>query len=323
MKKVAVIIPVSPHESLEIVLSSAREIKSLDYKGFDVKILYSMDTNGEDERAELLRKEGVDVLLRESRGKRAGAINDALKYLKGFNPDYVAIFDVDSAPQSNFIQECVSALENDKKAYIASSRRYISNPINLVSKTIEAEYYLMNFLLEKSAFKQFNGLIGVHRAELLYQKELNERVITEDADYATRMHARGYRAILVSNTRTYEQSPVTWMDLLDQRKRWYYGGLELWRHWERVRKSENKRFVLSWTAAMVVTYIIILFLPFILLSPFVLFYYSQKLSRKIHFSVVAGLALHVIVLQYSALVAISNFITNKGVEWKAMERMME
>ncbi len=323
MKKVAVIIPVSPHESLEVILSSARKVKSLDYTGLDVKILYSVDVDGEDERAELLRKEGVDVLVRKSRGKRAGAINDAVQYLKDFSPDYISIFDVDSAPQPNFVQECVNALENDKEAYMASSKRYISNPLNFVSRTIEAEYYFMNFLLKKSAFKQFNGLIGVHRADFLYQNELNEKVITEDADYATRMHAKGYRAILVFNTKTYEQSPVTWRDLLDQRKRWYYGGLQLWRHWEMVRKSNSKKFVLSWTAAMIFTYIIILFLPFILLSPFVLIYYSRKLSRKVHFSVVAGLALHVIVLQYSALVAICKFITKRGVEWKAMERMAE
>lgn len=322
MKKVAVIIPVSPHESPEVVLSSARKVKSLDYTGFDVQILYAVDINGEDERAELLRKEGVEVLVRKSRGKRAGAINDAVQYLKYFNPDYISIFDVDSEPQSNFIQECVTALEGDKKAYMASSRRYISNPINFVSRTIEAEYYFMNFLLKRSAFKQFNGLIGVHRANFLYQNELNEKVITEDADYATRMHAKGYRAILVFSTTTYEQSPVTWMDLLNQRKRWYYGGLELWRYWGMVRKSESKKFVLSWTAAMVLTYIIILFLPFILLSPFVLFYYSRKLSRKVHFSVIAGLALHVIVLQYSALVAVYKFFTRRGVEWKAMERRM-
>ncbi|MFP3909155.1 MAG: glycosyltransferase [Archaeoglobaceae archaeon] len=318
MKKVAVIIPVSPHENPEVILSSAREIKSLDYTDFAVKILYSMDVDGEDERARILQKEGVDVLTRKSRGKRAGAINDALQYLRDFNPDYVAIFDVDSSPQKNFIQECVKALENDKRAYMASSRRYISNPINFVSRTIEVEYYLMNFLLKGSAFKQFNGLIGVHRAEFLYQNELNEKVITEDADYATRMHAKGYRAILVFNTKNHEQSPVTWADLFNQRKRWYYGGLQLWRYREDVRKSESKRFVLSWTAAMVFTYIIILFLPFILLSPFVLVYYSRKLSRRVHFSVIVGLALHVVLLQYSALVALSNFITRKDVEWKAM-----
>lgn len=322
MKKVAVIIPVSPHENPQVLLTSVRKIKSLDYTDFDAKVLYSVDVDGEDERASLLRNEGVDVLVRKSRGKRAGAINDALQYLGDFNPDYIAIFDVDSAPQSNFIQECVNALQNDKKAYMASSRRYISNPINFVSRTIEAEYYFMNFLLKKSAFKQFNGLIGVHRAQPLYQNELDEKVITEDADYATRMHAAGYRAILVFNTKTYEQSPVTWRDLLNQRKRWYYGGLQLWRYWGDVRRSESKKFVLSWTAAMVFTYIIILFLPFILLSPFVLFYYSRRLSRKIHFSIVAGLALHVIGLQYSALVAIYKFITKRGVEWKAMERMM-
>jgi 1,2-diacylglycerol 3-beta-glucosyltransferase len=242
MKKIAVIVPVSESEDPQVVLNSAKKITSLDYQNLIAKIVYVVDvTTEKDERITLLKTEGIEVFSRQRRGKKAGALNDALIYLADFKPDYVALFDVDSRPERNFIIECVSALEKDSMAYIASARRYISNPVNFVSRTIQAEYYVLNFLLKRSAFKQFNGLIGVLRADLLYKHKLNEGAITEDADYATRMHAKGCIAILVNTTRIYEQSPVSWMDLLNQRKRWYYGSLQLWRYWDAVKSSNNKK----------------------------------------------------------------------------------
>jgi len=322
MKKIAVIIPVAESEGPQVVLHSAKKNTSLDYENLITKIVYVVDVNSEnDERIKLLKKEGVEVFSRHSKGKRAGAINEALISLADFKPDYVALFDVDSRPARNFVTECVDALENDSMGYIASSRRYISNPLNLVSRTIQAEYYALNFLLKRSAFKQFNGLIGVLRADLLYKHKLNEGAITEDADYATRMHARGYKAILVNTTRIYEQSPVRWRDLLSQRKRWYYGALQLGRYWNVVKRSKNKKFIRSWVMALTMTYGIILFFPFVIVSPFIILIYSKKASPKISPSVSAGLVLYILALQYAAIAAIFNFARGRSVEWKSMKRV--
>jgi 1,2-diacylglycerol 3-beta-glucosyltransferase len=324
MKKIAVIVSVSESEDSQVVLNSAKKITSLDYQNLIAKIVYVIDvTTEKDERITLLKTEGIEVFSRQRRGKKAGALNDALIYLADFKPDYVALFDVDSRPERNFIIECVSALEKDSMAYIASSRRYISNPVNFVSRTIQAEYYVLNFLLRKSAFKQFNGLIGVLRADLLYKHKLNEGAITEDADYATRMHAKGYKAILVNTTRIYEQSPVSWMDLLNQRKRWYYGALQLWRYWDVVKSSNNKKFIRSWVMSLTMTYGVILFFPFVIVSPFIILIYSKKASPKLSPSVSAGLVLYIFILQYSAITAIFNFVRGRSIEWKSMKRVVD
>ncbi len=189
--RVAVVVPVSPFEDAEIIRKSIEHLKSLDYANMDVKLVYVIDSSGDNDiRWKLAEEMGVEVVRRnERRGKRAGAINDALSYLKSLNPDYIAIFDVDSRPEKNFVVECVRALEECEECYIASTKRYVNNGINLVSETVEAEYYLLNFLLRKSRFKQFNGMIGVLRAEILMKHRLNEWAVAEDADFATRMHA--------------------------------------------------------------------------------------------------------------------------------------
>jgi cellulose synthase/poly-beta-1,6-N-acetylglucosamine synthase-like glycosyltransferase len=320
MARLAVIVPVSPFEPLEILINSAKHLLSLDYGDLDFRILFVVDRSSpNDRRGEELRKLGVDVLERSStRGKRAGAINDGLKHLAEFNPDYVAIFDVDSRPERDFIVKCVSALESDKNAYIASTRRFISNPINLVSETVEAEYYFINFLLKKSKFKQFNGLIGVLRAEYLMRFRLNEDAITEDADFATRMHCKGYRAILVEGSKVYEQAPVRWKDLFSQRKRWYYGGLQLWRYWKDVKKSKDFGFKLSWLSALTFTYVIALFMPLLVLAPPLLLYKFRNVKKIL---VTLGLAIHVLILQYSAICAILEFIRGRCIEWSPIERV--
>lgn len=319
--RLAVVVPVSPFEDEEIIRRSIEHLKSLDYDDFEVRFVYVIDSNGKDDRrAELAEKLGAEVVFRKDRrGKRAGAINDAIKRLSSFKPDYVAIFDVDSRPEKNFVVECVKALEGCEDCYIASTKRYISNPINLVTETVEAEYYLINFLLGKSRFRQFNGLIGVLRAKFLMEEGLNEWAVAEDADFATRMHAKGRRAILVRTSKIYEQSPLTWKDLYNQRKRWYYGGLQLWRYRKEMRKAPwGVR--LSWYMALTLTFIPILFLPLLLLSPLLLIYHFRRLSKL---KVTIGLFIHTIMLQFAAVRALFSFVRKREVEWGAMQRVVE
>ncbi len=319
-KKIAVVIPVSPFEPPEILLKSVENVLSLDYEGLRTKIVYVVDRNSSDDRRSLILKRFcVDVLERNgTRGKRAGAINDAIKYLSEFNPDYVAIFDVDSEPDRDFIIKCVEGLERERNAYIASSRRYISNPINLVSRAVWIEYKVLNFLLKKSSFKQFNGLIGVLRYDKLLKYGLNEKAIAEDADFATRMHSLGYKAVFVWDTRIFEQAPVTWVDLFKQRKRWYYGGLQLWRYIRAVLNSGNPKFILSWIFSLTTTYMIILFLPLLI---FVFPYTLYKLGFRDGIKGILSLMMYFFVLQISALYSILRFIFKKGIEWEPLRRV--
>jgi len=320
--KVAVIVPVSPFESEEILRRSIKHLRNLDYADFDVRILYVIDSvSDEDRRKEVVEEMGAEVLLRNSRrGKRAGAINDALDFLSDFNPDYIAIFDVDSRPERNFVVECIKALESCQNCYIASSKRYIYNGVNLVSETVEAEYYFINFLLKRSRFKQFNGMIGVLKGNLLMENRLNEWAAAEDADFATRMHAEGFNGILVETTKLHEQAPLTWKDLYSQRKRWYYGGIQLWRYRRRLRKA-RRSVRLSWYMALTLTYLPALYIPFIvLLSPILLLYHYRRLSKV---KVVVGLVVHALLLQIAAVNALISYVRGRDVEWGAIKRVVD
>lgn len=317
--KLAVIVPVAPFEPEDVLVQSVKCLKSLDYDGYKVKILYVVDRYGnKDTRAKKLKEFGVHVLERNNtRGKRAGAINDALDYLKSFNPDFIAIFDVDSRPERNFIVENIKMLK-DEKAYISSSPRKISNVINFVSTTVEVEYHLLNYLLKKNGYKQFNGLIGVLKAKYLYRYRLNENAITEDADFSTRMHAYGYKAYYCDSSCVYEQSPLSWRELYNQRKRWYYGGLQLWKYRKLVGSCRNKKFKYSWYTALTLTYFPVLMLPFLIVSPFIILAKFRNVKKLI---AVPGLAIHSLILQVSAFSALLNFLRKKDVKWTATRRV--
>lgn len=323
--KIAVVVPVSPFEDEEILKKSIEHLKNLDYADFEVRIVYVIDSLlAEDSRKDVAEKMGVEAVIRNNmRGKRAGAINDALKHLSDFKPDYIAVFDIDSRPERNFLVECVKALESCRNCYIASSKRYINNCVNLVSETVEVEYRFINFLLKKSRFRQFNGMIGVLRWDLLIDRKLNEQAVAEDADFATRMHAEGFKAVLVETTKLYEQAPLSWKDLYNQRKRWYYGGLQLWRYRSRMRNAEMQVRV-SWYMALTLTYLPALYIPLILLlSPFLLFLLLYNYRRLAKVRVILGLIIHALLLQAAAVKALVSYAMGSSVEWNAIKRVVD
>lgn len=308
----AIVVPVSPFEEPSVLEESIKHVKKLRAD----KIVYVIDKNAEnDERVEMARKMGVEVVARASRrGKRAGAINDAIKYLSEFRPEFVLIMDVDTRTDEKTVNACISALLANPDAYIASARRYIYNAKNLLSETVEAEYRLINFLLSKSAFKQFNGMIGVLRYDILC-KGLNEDAMAEDADFATRMHAIGFKALLVEGE-ILEQAPLSWKDFYNQRKRWYFGGLQLWKYRKEIKRAERS-FRISWYLALTVTYVPIIMLPLLPLSiPLILAYYRRISKLKVFL----GLIVYTFVLQASAISAFLDYIRKREVEWNAIKR---
>jgi len=315
MGRIAIIVPVSVYEPIETLVKSANHLKNMDFGNYEARILYVFDGGEDDERVLALKSVGVEVLARRTdRGKRAGAINDGIEFFKKYKPDYIAIFDVDSRPSNDFILKCLKKI--DKGVYIASAIREIINPYTIIAEGVFFEYKLIGFLIRISGFRQFNGLIGVLNPDYLFKYKLSEECITEDADFSTRMHLNGLKAELCG-TVLYEQAPVRPKDLISQRKRWYFGGMELWKYFNEVVQSRNPKFAVSWIMALTLTYFPLLFLiPSAMLLPSLVVRYGYRGMR-----IYAGLISHILLLQFSSISAMIGFIRKRRVEWKAMERV--
>ncbi len=320
-KKITIIISVSPFEPEDVVIASALHLKNLDFNNFDWRIIYAIDLrDSNDRRHEKLKELGVDVFIRNvRRGKKAGAINDCLNYLKksNFLPDYVAFFDVDSRPSENFLVECVSALEKDENAFIASAERRILNPENLVSETIDIECRIFNYLLKRSKFKNFNGLIGVLRGNIILTEKMDEDSYAEDLEFSVRMHSLNYRSIFVDNTHVYEQAPISWKDLYIQRKRWYFGGLQILK---KDYLKENRSFAIQIIMTVIFAHFPILLFPLLIMAPPLIIYKFRKIKKL---RLVLGMAVYLLVNQIAAITSLYSFIRRREIEWTGIRRVKQ
>jgi len=282
---------------------------------------YVIDVSGEDPRVKFLQAKNVNVIARHSsRGRRAGAINDALDSIG--ETDYLAFFDVDSRPEKNFLIECTKALGGS--AVIASAPRYITNPrVSATARVVAAEYTLMADLyrlLERcDGFKQFNGLIGVLDAKIFADRRLNENATCEDVDLMQQLYLEGKIAVLVDATRVGEQAPLSTKDYYHQRVRWLtgaYEGLRNFSEFKRAKIPMSRK--ITWFSAMTIPFFIFLFSPLVLLYGIRLW---QLSDNAVDFTIKwFGLIVHTGILQICGLMVLLSQLFNMGVKWKEMHR---
>lgn len=320
--KLQIIVPVSLDEPESVVERSLESLSRLEHGELEIGITYVVDTaNREDDaRVKFLEKEPVNLIIRDNnRGRRAGAINDALDRIG--KVDYIALFDVDSRPASNFLVDAVKRLVGD--TVIASGPRYTTNAdASVVTKMVSVEYDLLEHLYrlfewQADSFIQFNGLIGVIDAKVLEKLRFNEEVCCEDVDMTQRIYLEGMTAGVVKSAIVGEQAPITLRDYYLQRLRWMTGaceGLEAYRGEFRHAHIPRKRKI-SWFLALTTPFICIIFTPLIPL-------YALYSSTGIKFvlantgAIFASTCLTMVCSWH----AILNQTLKRGVEWKKIER---
>jgi len=294
MEKVCILIPVAPFEPLSIIQKSVDSLKQLETSGLSVNITYIIDCpKGPDHRIRYLKSGNIGYLARfDTRGRRGGAINDGLDAIRGpdgiLDADYIALFDVDSRPEPDFILECIDALKMDANAVIASGTRHITNQDSgWVARIIAAEYSFfadVYRLYERfDGFKQFNGLITV-----------------------------------LAETKVGEQAPTSLKELYNQRIRWMSGALE--------GVEENTvRFYsapipvnqkLAWFTSMTLPFVAFLLTPIVPAYGFRLW---SKGQDRILFKTM-GLVFHVWLISFCGMQAILNRIRRKKTGWTDTSR---
>jgi cellulose synthase/poly-beta-1,6-N-acetylglucosamine synthase-like glycosyltransferase len=328
MKKIRIFIPVAPFEPLSIIKKSVISQRDLIISNLDVKLTYIVDCpDGPDERIQYLKNENIDNICRlDTRGRRAGAINDGLQNISKpdgtLDADYIALFDVDSRPDPDFLLQCINAINRDPDAVIASGVRYIINKDSgWVAGTIAAEYTFFEDVYRLSekydGFKQFNGLIGVIKAHAFDDMQLNEQVYCEDLDFTQKIYISGKKPVL-AETKVGEQAPTTIKELYNQRVRWMSGSLEGLAlniiPFLRAQIPITQR--IAWFISMTLPFVAFIIMPFVLM-------YSLRLWAKGHDHVIiktSGLLFHVCLITFCGAIAIKNRLFNKKTIWTESKR---
>lgn len=174
---------------------------------------------------------GVNYMTREHNDHaKAGNINAALPHTDG---ELIVILDADHVPTVEFLERTVGFFQRDPKLFLVQTPHFFINPdplernLSTFSKMPsenEMFYGVIQSGLDKWNAAYFCGSAAVMRRSCLEEiGGISGTSITEDAETALELHARGYNSIYVDEPLVAGLQPETFDAFIRQRTRWSQG----------------------------------------------------------------------------------------------------
>ncbi|KAM0952964.1 putative glucomannan 4-beta-mannosyltransferase [Dioscorea sansibarensis] len=212
----------------------------------DRVIIQVLDDSTDPEIKELMeleckiwQKSGKNIRY-EVRDNRSGYKAGALK--EGMNHDYVqlcefvAIFDADFQPESDFLLRTVPFLVHNSELSLVQARWKFVNANECLMTRIQEMSMDYHFKIEQEAgstmwsFFGFNGTAGVWRINALVESGgWKDRTTVEDMDLAVRASMEGWKFVYVGNVKVQSELPSTYKAYRNQQYRWSCGPANLFR----------------------------------------------------------------------------------------------
>jgi cellulose synthase/poly-beta-1,6-N-acetylglucosamine synthase-like glycosyltransferase len=154
---------------------------------------------------EAKRAEGFDIVQihRVDRtGYKAGALKEGLKVAKG---EFVAIFDADFVPQSDFLKKTLPHFHNEKIGMVQTRWEHINGDYSILTRTqalaLDGHFVIDQQLRNKAGyFINFNGTGGVWRKSCIIDAgNWQGDTLTEDLDLSYRAQINGWKFVFLNN----------------------------------------------------------------------------------------------------------------------------
>jgi len=199
--------------------------------------------NGSKDRTYEIAKTVKDKRLKIFNLKEAGkanAVNFGLARAKG---KIVVTMDADSTAEPNALKEMVSYFANPEVACVAPAMT-IHDPKGILQRVQQIEYFLGIYL--RKAFSSMDAIHVTPGAFSAYRKSFFDKYggfqvgnITEDMEVSLRIQYNHFKIEFADKAIVYTKSPNTFLSLLRQRRRWYFGLTKnLWNY----RKLFSKQY---------------------------------------------------------------------------------
>ncbi|MGI9551211.1 MAG: glycosyltransferase [Aurantibacter sp.] len=182
-----------------------------------------------------LQETGLDIqhIRRENReGFKAGALKEGLKVAKG---DFIAIFDADFLPDSDWLKKTVIYFKDQEIGVVQTRWGHINRDYSVLTR-IQAFALDAHFTLEqvgrnsKGHFINFNGTAGIWRKEcILDAGNWEGDTLTEDLDLSYRAQLKDWKFKYLEDVETPAELPVVISAARSQQFRWNKGGAENFR----------------------------------------------------------------------------------------------
>ncbi len=220
---VSVLIPVY-HEHFPVVRKTILGALDLIYPPEKLDVNIIDDSPEDDTLKTFCDAMGVNYFSRQNRkGYKAGAINFALKRLKG---DLVLFLDADHIPEPRIILNCLNSWRNNTVG--VQARIDFVNMVDFL--TIMGTYLHLIFysLSQRSRRATGTALFAggtalMDRRILLKEGGINELTIAEDTDTSILLEMRGYRIEFIDHVGSWALVPWDPLSLVRQVWRWMTG----------------------------------------------------------------------------------------------------
>ncbi len=162
-------------------------------------------------------------------GFKAGALRVGLETAQG---EYLAIFDADFIPPTNFLKEMIPYFSAANVGVVQSRWGHINGNYSLLTRgqTIGLDAH---FVLEHGArnasgiFINFNGTAGIWRkAAILDAGNWQDDTLTEDIDISYRAQLAGWKFVYVNDVVCPAEVPAEVYGLKNQQYRWAKGAIQ-------------------------------------------------------------------------------------------------
>ena len=179
------------------------------------------------------RKEGFDIVLlhRDNReGYKAGALKEGLKVAKG---EFVAIFDADFIPPSDFLRRTISYFIEDSKTAVVQTRwGHLNDRFSSLTMgqaiALDGHFYIEQQMRNhEGVFITFNGTAGIWRKQAIYDAGGWEGdTLTEDVDLSYRAQLKGWNIKFLPNVVCMSEVPPDVNGFKAQQIRWARGTIQ-------------------------------------------------------------------------------------------------
>ena len=187
------------------------------------------------EHIKSLQETGLDIkhIRRSNReGFKAGALKEGLKIAKG---DFIAIFDADFMPDSDWLKKTVIYFKDTEIGVVQTRWGHINRDYSTLTR-IQAFALDAHFTLEqvgrssKGHFINFNGTAGIWRKGcILDAGNWEGDTLTEDLDLSYRAQLKNWKFKYLEDVETPAELPVVISAARSQQFRWNKGGAENFR----------------------------------------------------------------------------------------------
>ncbi|XP_071700618.1 glucomannan 4-beta-mannosyltransferase 9-like [Rutidosis leptorrhynchoides] len=179
----------------------------------------------------------IHYQVRDNRkGYKAGALKEGLKHRYANECEYVAIFDADFQPESDFLWQTIPFLHHNSELGLVQARWKFVNSDECLMTRMQEMSLDYHFKVEQEAgsstyaFFGFNGTAGVWRMAAINEAGgWKARTTVEDMDLAVRATLKGWKFLYLGSLKVKNELPSTLKAYRYQQHRWSCGPANLFR----------------------------------------------------------------------------------------------